>query len=213
MREYESSRYKCCAIVNKYEIKNIYIILGGMEIVENKISIVVEVEDDTVELDVDEKIVKEWINTYKKYSPMLKPNQKTIAEVIEYIKSKYSMVENEYEKYKSVVVSNITMNKVFAERIPNGKELNPIIFFIKNEGNARALYENREAIYKDVPIIIGMESETGFVSVEGSKELYDEIVAFKGLDSYELTNFYLVSNYVRCLKKYNKLKEVLNHVN
>lgn len=182
-----------------------------MEIVENKISIVVE--DDTVELGVDEKIVKEWIDTYKKYSPMLEPNQKTITEVIEYIKSKYPMVENKSEKYKSVVVSNITMNKVFAERIPNGKELNPIIFFIKNEGNARYLYENQETIYKDVPIIIGMESETGFVLVEESKELYDEIVAFKGLDSYELTNFYLVSNYIRCLKKYNKLNEVLNHVN
>lgn len=177
---------------------------------ENKIRIVVE--DDIVELDVDKNIVKKWMDTYKKYVPMLAPNQRTITEVIEYIKSKYPMVENESEKYKSVVVNNITMNKVFAKRIPDGKELNSIVFFIKNEGNARTLYENQEAIYKDVPIIIGMESETGFVLVEGSKELYDEIVAFKGLDSHELTNFYLVSNYIRCLKKYNKLNEVLNHV-
>ena len=105
------------------------------------------------------------------------------------------------------------MNKVFTERIPNKKKLNPIVFFIKNEGNERTLYENQEAIYKDFPIIMGMESETGFVLVEGSKELHDEIVAFKGLDSHELTNFYLVSNYIRCLKKYNKLSEVLNHLN
>lgn len=175
-----------------------------MKILENKISIVVE--DEIFELDVDEKIVKEWIDTYKKYSPMLEPNQKTITEVIDYIKSKYPMEENKSEKYKSVITSSITMNKKFAERTPNGKELNPIVFFIKNEGNARALYENQESIYKDVPITIGMESETGFVLVEGSKELYDEIVAFKGLDSHELTNFYLVSNYVRCLKKYNKIK-------
>lgn len=102
------------------------------------------------------------------------------------------------------------MNKVFAERIPKEKKLNPIVFSIKNEGNARTLYENQEAIYKDVPIIIGMESETGFVLVEGSKELNDEIVAFKGLDSHELTNFYRVSNYIRCLKKYNKLNEVIS---
>lgn len=59
--------------------------------------------------------------------------------------------------------------------------------------------------------MIGMESETGFVYVEGSKELSDEITAFQGLDLEELTNFYLVANYVRCLKKYNKLNEALNH--
>lgn len=50
------------------------------------------------------------------------------------------------------------MNKVFTERIPNKKKLNPIVFFIKNEGNERTLYENQEAIYKDFPIIMGMES-------------------------------------------------------
>lgn len=198
-------------IVIKCEIDNIYIALGGMEIVENKISIVVD--DDTFELCVDEKIVREWIDTYKKYSSILKPNQKAITEVIGYVKSKYPIEENKFEKYKSVAIDNITMNKVFTEKIPNKNELNPIVFSIKNEGNARTLYENQEAIYKDFPIIIGMESETGFVLVEGSKELHDEIVAFKGLDSRELTNFYLVSNYIWCLKKYNKLSEVINHLN
>lgn len=123
---------------------------------ENKVSIVVE--NDIFELCVDEKIVKEWVDTYKKYSPMLKPNQKAITKVIEYVKSKYSTEENKCEKYKSVVIDNITMNKAFKERIPNEKELNPIVFSIKNEGNARTLYENREVIYKNFPIIIGLES-------------------------------------------------------
>lgn len=44
-------------------------------------------------------------------------------------------------------------------------------------------------------------------------ELSDEITAFQGIDSEKLTDFCRVSNYVRCLKKYNKLNEVLNHVN
>lgn len=177
---------------------------------KNKIKIIVE-DEDTIELDIDDNLVHEWIDTYKKHSPLLIPNQKTITEVIKYMKLKYSMVEDKSEKYTSVVIKNITMNKVLAKRIPDGKELNPTVFLIKNEGNSSDLYTMREDIYKDVPIIVGMESETGFVSVEGSKELSDEITAFQGLDSDELTNFYLVSNYVRCLKKYNKLDEVLHN--
>ncbi|EQE88463.1 hypothetical protein QMY_0540 [Clostridioides difficile F152] len=47
-----------------------------------------------------------------------------------------------------------------------------------------------------------MEFETGCVFVEGSDELNDEITAFKGLDKYDINNYYLVANYIRCLKKY-----------
>lgn len=176
---------------------------------KNKITLVVE--DDTTELDIDDNLVEEWIDTYKQYRTMLIPNKKTITEVIEYMKLKYPMVEDKSEKYTSVVINNITMNERFSNKVPARKNLNPIVLVIKNEGNASDLYKMREDIYKDVPIIVGMESEPGFVSVEGSKELSDEITAFQGLDSDELTNFYLVSNYVRCLKKYNKLDEVLSH--
>ncbi|MGO0881625.1 hypothetical protein ACTPDI_02495 [Clostridioides difficile] len=48
-----------------------------------------------------------------------------------------------------------------------------------------------------------MEFETGCVFVEGSSELADEITAFKGLDEDDINNYYVVANYVRCLKKYN----------
>ena len=59
--------------------------------------------------------------------------------------------------------------------------------------------------------MIGMESETSIVFVEGSKELSDEITAFQGLDPDEPTNYFLVANYVHCLEKYNRLNEVTEH--
>ncbi|WP_370575764.1 hypothetical protein [Methanomethylovorans sp.] len=176
---------------------------------QNKI--VIDINDGKTELVIDDSVVKEWIDTYKEYSPMLRPNRKTVAEIVEYIILNYPAEEDKSEKCKSVVVNNITMNEPFAKRIPYGNDLDPIVFFIKNEGRANDLYQKQEGIYKNVPIMIGMESGTGFVYVEGSKELSDEITAFQGLDSDELTNFYLVANYVRCLKKYNRLNEVLNH--
>lgn len=168
-------------------------------------------KDGTSKLVIDDNVVKGWMDTYKKYGPMLLPNRKTVADLIEYITTNYPVEENKSEKSKSVVVHNITMNEFLAKRIPDGKNLNPIVFLVKNEGSAKDLYQKQDGIYKDVPIIIGMESETGFAFVEGSKELSDEITAFQGLDSDELTNYYLVANYVRCLQKYNRLNEVINH--
>jgi len=167
-------------------------------------------KDYTSKLEIDENVVKGWMATYKKYSPLLIPNRKTVAEIIEYIKLNYPVEEDKSERSKSVVVDNITMNEFSAKRILDGTNLNPIVFVVKNEGRAKNLYQKQDGIFKDVPIMIGMESETGFVFVEGSKELSDEITAFQGLDSDELTNYYLVANYIHCLQKYNKLNEVIN---
>jgi hypothetical protein len=170
----------------------------------------IENKDYASKLKIDENVVNEWMATHKKYGPILMPNRKSVAEVIQYIKINYPVEEDKSEKSKSVVVYNITMNEFLAKRIPDGINLNPIVFLVKNEGPAKDLYQMQDDIFKDVPIIIGMESETGYVFVEGSKELSDEITAFQGLDSDELTNYYLVANYVRCLQKYNKLNEVIN---
>lgn len=65
------------------------------------------------------------------------------------------------------------------------------------------MYDIQEEVYSGCLIIVGMEFETGCVFVEGSDELNDEITAFKGLDKYDINNYYLVANYVRCLKKYD----------
>ena len=147
--------------------------------------------------------VNGWKAIYAKHRPLLNPNRKSTVEIIEYISSKYLVEEDTSDKAKSVVYcmsKNITMNEWTSRRIPNGKTLDITVFHVKNEGNATALYQKQSKVFKDVPIMIGLERETGFVSVEGSEELTDEITAFKGLDLDELNNFYLVANYIRCLE-------------
>lgn len=37
-------------------------------------------------------------------------------------------------------------------------------------------------------------------SVEGSEEIWDDLLAFRKLDEQNLTNFFLVAEYVRCIK-------------
>ena len=65
---------------------------------------------------------------------------------------------------------------------------------------------------KETDIFIGVELETGYFLVEGverstgefcaekTERLYDELVAFRGLDEKDLGNFYLVAEYVGATK-------------
>jgi hypothetical protein len=102
------------------------------------------------------------------------------------------------------------MNEPFSAKIPKGKELIPIVFSVLNEEKGKKLYEEQEEVFENCTIIVGMEFETGCVFVEGSSELADEITAFQGLDEEDHNNYYLVANYIRCLKKYGLLETVLN---
>lgn len=92
------------------------------------------------------------------------------------------------------------MNECFYRRLPKDKTLDISVYLVKNQGSATVLYEKQSKVFKGVPIRVGLERETGYVSVEGSEELSDEITAFKGLDLDELNNYYLVANYLRCIK-------------
>lgn len=153
--------------------------------------------------EVSQQKVREWKAVYEKYRNNLNVNAKSILELIEYLKQKYTLKEEASEEFKNVVINNIKLNEPFSKKIPSNKELKPIVFTIQNEANAKTLYENQEEIYRGGSIIVGMEFETGCVFVEGSSELTDEITAFKGLDEDDINNYYVVANYVRCLKKYN----------
>lgn len=152
-----------------------------------------------------QELIQEWKSVYEQYKSLLSANFKSVPQVIEFLQQKYPLQEDISEKFKNVVVANITMNEPFAAKIPNGKELNPMAFVVPNKGTASNLYKKRHEIYSDSLIIIGMEFESGYIFVEGSDDLKDEITAFQGLDKDDLHNYYLVANYIRCLKKHNLL--------
>lgn len=152
--------------------------------------------------EVSQEKIEQWKSVYEKYKDILKVNSKPILEVIEFLKQNYIIKEETSEEFKDVIIHNIKLNKPLSEKIPNNAELKHVAFIIQNEGNAKKLYDTQEEVYSGCPIMVGMEFETGCVFVEGSDELNDEITAFKGLDKYDINNYYLVANYVRCLKKY-----------
>jgi adenylosuccinate synthase len=101
---------------------------------------------------------------------------------------------------------------------------------VKNEGNAVRLYESQVSehtelmdkmkkniknfepySFKPVPIIIEAERKSGYILIEGSQKLSEEISMIQGLDPDELKNYYLVANCTNVLEKYSKLENIINN--
>ena len=102
------------------------------------------------------------------------------------------------------------MNNPHKEKLPDGKSPLPIVFRIGNISSGKRLYEQQDGIFKGSPIIVGIELETGFFHVEGSRELWDELFAFRGLDETDLENYYLVAEYIHSLRKFDLLAKVIS---
>ncbi|MFH0968268.1 MAG: hypothetical protein V1862_11360 [Methanobacteriota archaeon] len=155
-------------------------------------------------------MVKEWKITYDTYRPRLNPNNKTAVELIAYLTQKYPVTELTDERRKQVVRDNVLLNECHAKKLPAGKAPVAKVFLIENIEAGTYLYENQDDLFKGIQIIIGFDLETAFFLVEGSSLLWDELFAFRGLDEDDLTNFYLVAEYISCVQKSGMLENVLN---
>ena len=145
-----------------------------------------------------EEMIKEWQEIYNKSKDNLKPNKKDSLEIIEYLKEKYLVVEVENIELEEVVYDNIVLNEYSNQKLC-GK--NPIIRLF--EITDKSLYEKQDNIFKGIKIIVGIELHTSYIFVEGSSHLYDELMAFAGLDDKDITNYFLVAQYIKCKEKFN----------
>lgn len=155
------------------------------------------------------EIVRKWKAIYAEYKMKLYPNRKTALEIIEYLKQKYSMTEQIEEKLKQIVVDNVLLNECYSNKLTNSKMPGAKVFYIENMGLGKCIYEKQDDVFKGNKIIVGVELQSAFFMVEGSSMLWDELFAFRGLDEDDLNNFYLVAEYITCLKKFDMLDSVL----
>ena len=154
-------------------------------------------------------MVEEWKSTYAEYRTRLHPNKKPATEILAYLKQKYPVTEQTEEPIKQVVRDNIILNECHARKLPAGKAPDVQVFQIEETEAGSYLYENQDDLFKGIRIIVGIDLETAFFMVEGSSLLWDELFAFRGLDEDDLNNFYLVAEYIACLKKSGTLESVL----
>lgn len=144
------------------------------------------------------EMIKEWQDIYNKNKDKLKPNKKDSLEIIEYLKENHSVIEVENSELEKVVYDNIVLN-LFSNQKLCGK--NPIIRLF--EVTDKRLYEKQDSIFKGIKIIVGIELYTSYIFVEGSSYLFDELVAFTGLDDKDITNYFLVAQYIKCKEKFD----------
>lgn len=144
------------------------------------------------------EMIKKWQDIYNKNKDSLKPNKKDSLEVIEYLKETHSVVEIENSELENIVYDNIVLNE-FSNQKLCGK--NPIIRLF--EVTDKNLYEKQDDVFKGIKIIVGIEINTSYIFVEGSSYLYDELIAFTGLDDKDITNYFLVAQYIKCKEKFN----------
>ena len=140
-----------------------------------------------------EEMIRKWKDIYNIYKNKLVPNKKSGLEIIEYLKSKYSIIEIENQELEKVVYDNIVLNEYSKSKL-NGKDPTIRLF----EVNDKELYLKQDAVFKGTKIIIGIESNTSYIFIEGSSVLYDELIAFSGLDKKDIQNYFLVAQYIRC---------------
>lgn len=151
------------------------------------------------------EMIEEWKKVWNEYKDKLLPNRKSGKEVVEYLKSKYSLEELHDDNAKQVVINNVLYNKIYRDKLPTGTEPSSVTFIVKNQDNGESLYENQDEIFKVNKIFVGVELESGFFCVEGSSLLWDELCVFQGLDEKDIRNYFCVAEYISCLKKFGRL--------
>jgi hypothetical protein len=155
------------------------------------------------------EMIRVWKDTSATYRPLLYPNRKTGFEILAYLTGKYPVRELPGESLGEVISDNVLLNECFARKIPDGKIPEAAGFLIENTGTGKTLYENQDDFFRGSPIIAGVEVHSAYFMVEGSSLLWDELFAFRGLDEEDLENYYLVAEYVACLKRFGLLDHVL----
>lgn len=152
-----------------------------------------------------EEMLHGWMETWKEYKDKIKPNRRSGEEIIDYIKSKYVLlpVTEFYGQNISDEVSNVIKgNDYLYWRLPVGKKTDIKSFIVENKGEGKKLYEAQDDIFKGLEILISVDLVTGYAHIENSSLLADEITAFQGVDEIDITNYFLVAEYVKCRKKF-----------
>ena len=147
--------------------------------------------------------LSEWREIHKRYKDKLTANRKSGTEVLEYLQNKYLLDEFNEERAFRVVYEAVFNNEFHKQKLPPNSQPEPKTFILRNEGYNKLIYDKQEDIWEGCPIFIGIDLNSGYVQIEGSCLLYDEIYAFQGIDEYDIENCVRVAEYIDCVKRFN----------
>ena len=118
--------------------------------------------------------------------------------MLRYLRRRYPLREAD-DRAREVVRLNAMAE---GERAPE-----VFAYWVPNDGAGQALHECQEKVFRGKPILVGIEARSGAFYVEGCGRLWDELNAFRGLGEAELTNFFLVAQYLSSLRRFGLLAD------
>lgn len=151
--------------------------------------------------ETNEEMMKICKEIYNQYKDKIKPNKKSGESIIKYIQDKYPTIDVEASQLEDMILQDMMSNDFFKDKLGNRKP-NVKIFGIKDEGKGHKLYVKQNEEFDEGLIFIGIEMQTSAIFVKESRDLYEELIAFVGLDKEDIKNEFLVAQYILCKEKF-----------
>lgn len=140
---------------------------------------------------------QEMRTVWEQYHTALTPNRRTGAALIGWLCAHYPVTECGEAEALDCLRENILQNDFYREKLPPGAQPRPRAFWVENTGKGAALYtpEVTEG-FGITRILVMIDEVTGEFQVEHSPALWDALFCFRGLDEQDITNPFLVWQYV-----------------
>ena len=134
-----------------------------------------------------EEMVAEWKRVFEMYRSSLVPNRKSGREVDRYFREKYPHRKFDNAEFREAASLNITENDYSACKLPENTP--PDI-----------------QSYKTGNVMVGIDLCSGEFHIESENieeaiPIYDDLFVYRGLDSEDLTNFFLVAEYIKLTQR------------
>ncbi len=155
-------------------------------------------------------MVDQWKAIWREYRDRLHPNRKSGAQVVAYLRGKYSLRELHDDAALRVVTDNVLHNAPLAMKLPAGTVPAAVAFIVERSGEGEVLYRNQDDVFRGNSIFAGVDLVSGCFFVEGSSLLHDELHAFQGLDAADIQNYFLVAEYISSLRRFDLLEHVVS---
>ncbi len=132
-------------------------------------------------------MIAEMKELHENHKDDLQPNRKTGTEVDSYFKQKYPYQIYESVEFRKIVESNIMENAYSRKKLKNG--MSPDI-----------------RCYRVGDVFVGIDIVSGEFHIEcedigKAVPIYDDLFVYRGLDEDDLTNFFLVAEYIKLTKQ------------
>ena len=136
------------------------------------------------------EMVKEWKEIFEAHHASMQPNRKTGAEVDAYFRAHYPYEVYDCAEFREMVADEILENASLQSKLPEGTLPDIQSYFVHD-------------------VLVGIDLNSGEFHIESEDintviPLYDDLFLFRGLDKEDLSNFFLVAEYVKLTK--NKLR-------